>query len=45
MLAMKIGSTKCKQAWSTRLREGDYLHNCEVWQRWYLHAGVQNSEI
>ena len=29
MLAMKIGSTKRKQAWSTRLREGDYLLNCK----------------
>ena len=44
VVAMKIGSTKRKQAWSTRLKEGDYLHNCEVWQRGYLHTSVHNSE-
>ena len=27
--AMKLGSTKRKQAWSTQLKEGDYLHNCK----------------
>ena len=44
VVAMKIGSTKRKQAWSTRLKEGDYLHNCEVWQRGYLYTSVHNSE-
>ena len=32
VIAMKVGSKERKHAWSTLLKEGDYLHNCEVAQ-------------